>query len=173
MNVSRLIDLAVKKNDPKTHVDFLREHRLNVFVWPDAWRDANVANQLNWEKVEFGINAVNDVPEQRGLYAFRICVKNTILPPHGVLVYFGETSRTLRQRYKEYVRDSQRGAKRPRFENLFRLWADDLDFFFAPIDDDNCDLRAIEKILSDAVIPHCSINDFSAEIRRIIPVLRG
>lgn len=171
--MSSLFDLAQKKSEPKEPLDFYREHAVNVFAWPDAWRNANSAQALNWDKVEFGAATVDDVPEQRGLYAFSICVKNTIMPPHGVLVYFGETSRTLRARYKEYVRDSQRGSKRPRFENLFRLWSDDLDFFFAPIEDDECDLRVIEQTLNDAVIPHCVIKDFSAEIRRIIPVLRG
>ncbi len=171
--MSSLIDFAKKKSEPKTALDFYREHVVNVFVWPDAWREATVANDLNWEKVEFGAETVEAVPEQRGVYAFCICVKNSIMPPHGVLVYFGETSRTLRTRYKEYVRDSERGAKRPRFENLFRLWSGDLDFFFAPIDDDNCDLRQIEATLNDAVIPHCVTKDFSAEIRSIVPVLRG
>ncbi|WP_298362762.1 hypothetical protein [uncultured Litoreibacter sp.] len=171
--MSSLIDLAAKKNDPKTPLDFYREHVVNVFVWPDAWRNAAASEALNWVKVEFGADTIEDVPEQRGVYAFCICVKNSIMPPHGVLVYFGETSRTLRQRYREYVRDSERGAKRPRFENLFRLWPDDLDFFFAPIGDEDCDLRTIEQTLNDAVIPHCVIKDFSAEIRRIVPVLRG
>lgn len=171
--MSSLFDLAQKKSEPKGPLDFYREHVVNVFVWPDAWRDAAAANALNWEKVEFGAETINEVPEQRGIYAFSICVKNSIMPTHGVLVYFGETSRTLRTRYKEYVRDSERGSKRPRFENLFRLWPNDLDFFFAPIDDNNCDLRAIERILNDAVIPHCVTKDFSAEIRRMVPVLRG
>lgn len=171
--MSSLIDLAQNKSEPKTVEDYFREHVVNVFVWPEAWRKAETDNALNWGKVEFGAATVNDVPEQRGLYAFCICVKNSIMPPHGVLVYFGETSRTLRERYKEYVRDCERGAKRPRFQNLFRLWPGDLDFFYAPIEDDDCDLRVIEQTLNDAVIPHCVATDFSAEIRRIVPVLRG
>ena len=59
--MSRLIDLAVRQDDPKTHVDFLREHNVTVFVWPAAWRDTNVANALNWEKVEFGRDTVGVV----------------------------------------------------------------------------------------------------------------
>ena len=68
--MSSLIDLAAKKHDPKTPLDFYREHLVNVFVWPDAWRNADTDNALNWEKVEFGADIVDDVPEQRGLHAF-------------------------------------------------------------------------------------------------------
>jgi len=171
--LSRLFDLAQRKSVPKTTEDFFREHKLNVFVWPEAWRDARTLPDLNWAKVEFGQDTIPQVPETRGVYAFRICVRGSIVPPHGVIVYFGETSRTLRKRYKEYVRDCMRGAKRPKFEHLFTLWADDLDFFFAPIEDGTIDLKEIEKELNDAVIPHCVTADFSAEIRRIVPVLRG
>jgi len=171
--VSRLYDLASKKSEPKTPEDYFREHSFKVFLWPDAWRDANTPEALNWNKVDFGDATIGDVPEQRGVYGFCICVKNSIMPPHGVLVYFGETSRTLRQRYREYVRDCKRGAKRPKFENLFSLWPGDLDFYFAPINDQNRDLKEIEEELNDAVIPLCVTDDFSAEIRRIVPVLRG
>ncbi|MEO1020437.1 MAG: hypothetical protein AAFY56_22515 [Pseudomonadota bacterium] len=168
-----MFDLAKKKSDPKTPEDFLREHSFKVFLWPEAWRDAESAQALTWGKVEFGRGTINDVPEQRGVYAFCICLRGSIMPPHGVLVYFGETSRTLRTRYKEYVRDCKRGAKRPKFENLFSLWPDDLDFFYASIDDDACNLKDIEEALNDAVKPLCVTDDFSAEIRRIVPILRG
>ena len=171
--MSKLFDLAQRKSAPRTPQDFFREHRLNVFVWPDAWRNATTGQALNWGRVDFGSGAINDVPEQGGVYAFCISVKGSIMPPHGILVYFGETSRTLRKRYKEYLRECHVGAKRPKFENLFNLWPSDLDFFFAPIADDVCCLKEIEKILNDAVIPHCVTDDFSAEIRRIVPVLRG
>lgn len=66
-----------------------------------------------------------------------------------------------------------RGAKRPKFEKLFSLWPADLDFFFASIDDQEYDLKIIEELLNDAVIPLCVTDDFSAEIRRVVPVLRG
>ena len=96
-----------------------------------------------------------------------------ITHPSGSLLHADSQSRTLRKRYKEYVRDCRIGAKRPKFENLFNLWPNDLDFFFAPIEDDTCNLKEIEEALNNSVIPHCVTDDFSAEIRRIVPVLRG
>lgn len=171
--MSELFDLAAKKNEPKTPLDYFREHSLNVYVWPDAWRNASPEQPLNWGRVDFGSHTKKDVPKTRGIYAFCISVRGTIMPPHGVLVYFGQTSRTLQVRYGEYVRDCRIGTKRSKLANLFRLWPEDLDFYFAPIDDSGCDLEEIEEILNDAVIPHCVTDDFSAEIRSIVPVLRG
>ena len=171
--MSRLFDLVRRESEPKGVKEYLLEHSFTVFLWPAAWRDAQSAEQLHWTKVNFGRETVEDVPEVRGVYAFAICIKKSIMPSHGVLVYFGETTRTLRDRYLEYIRDSERGAKRAKFEELFELWADDLDFFFAPIHNAACNLKAIETGLNDAVIPYCVTKDFSAEIRRIVPILRG
>lgn len=171
--MSRLFDLARRESEPKGVKEFFKEHSFTVFLWPAAWRDAQSTEPLHWTKVEFGRGTIEDVPEVRGVYAFAICIKKSIMPSHGVLVYFGETTRTLRERYREYIRDSERGAKRPKFEELFDLWAEDLKFFFAPIQNAVCNLKTIETALNDAVIPYCVTKDFSAEIRRIVPILRG
>ena len=171
--MSRLFDLVRKKSEPKDVEDYFREHSFTVFLWPTAWRDAQSPEQLHWTRVEFGRAAIEDVPALRGVYAFSICIKDSIMPSHGVIVYFGETTRTLRDRYREYIRDSERGAKRPKFAELFDLWAEHLDFIFAPIQNPACDLKTIERTLNDGVIPYCVTKDFSAEIRRIVPILRG
>lgn len=170
--MSRLYDIAAAKREVKEPIDYFRAHHLEVYVWPLAWGNAATAQELNWGRVEFGQDTKEDVPEKSGVYAFCVSVKGTIMPSHGVLVYFGQTY-NLRERYKQYLRDCKIGAKRPKFENLFNLWPDHLDFFFAPIDDTDCDLEEIEAILNDAVIPHCVTRDFSAEVRRMVKILRG
>lgn len=171
--MSNLLDLVKTKSDTKGAENYFLEHAFKVYLWPEAWQNAKSDYGLRWHKVEFGKATIRDVPYVRGIYAFSICIKNSIMPSHGVIVYFGETSRPLRERYREYVRDSERGAKRPKFEHLFDLWSTDLDFFFAPIPDPNCNIKLIEAELNDAVIPFCVTKDFSAEIRRIVPILRG
>ena len=168
-----LIDLARRKSEPKIALDYLREHSFLITLWPEAWQSAASVHALNWERVEFGRATIAAVPEQRGVYAFCVSMRGTIMPPHGVIVYFGETSRTLRQRYREYIRDSEKGSKRPRFSDLFNLWSENLDFYYAPIGDLTYDLKIIEEALNDAVIPHCVTHDFSAEVRQIVPILRG
>ena len=171
--MTKLLDLAKKKSEPKEVADYFRDHSFDVFLWPDAWKSAQSDHALQWHKVEFGRSTIDAVPEIRGVYAFSISIRETIMPEHGILVYIGETSRTLRQRYREYVRDSIRGAKRTKLEYLFERWSSDLEFFFAPIADEDCNLKQIEMTLNDAVIPLCVTDDFSAEIRRLVPVLRG
>ena len=127
--MSKLIDLVKEKSELKDVQDFFRQHSFKVFLWADAWRKVKTEYALQWNKVEFGKASVNKVPEVRGIYAFSISIKNSVMPSHGVIVYFGETSRTLRMRYTEYIRDSRHGAKRTKLKNLFDLWVSDLDFF--------------------------------------------
>ena len=167
-----IIDLANRRSEPKTPLDFWRQHTVRTILWPLAWKDANAERPLNWERVEFSSRNADFVPQTRGVYAFSISIKNSIMPQQGAIVYFGETS-SLRRRYGEYIRARDRGPKRIKIGNLFDLWPNDLDFFFASIDDLGCDLESIEKTLNDAVIPHCVTDDFSAEIRRMVQILRA
>ena len=171
--VNKVLDLAEKKSESKNAADYFREHSFTVFLWPEAWRSVTTDVDLEWGRVEFGKETIGDVPEVRGLYALSVSIKETIMPPHGVIVYFGETSRTLRARYREYIRDSLRGGKRRKFGYLFDLWSSDLYFFFAPLADEDIDLKEIELSLNDAVIPLCVTDDFSAEIRQMVAILRG
>ena len=175
--MSRLIDLANKKKATKTTVDFLREHSFKVFLWPAAWKDAKVPVPLNWSEVEFTAASRNLIPKEKGIYAFVIEICDSIMPPHGVIAYIGQTGHesggTLRKRFGEYLRDKGRGSKRPLVEDLFTLWSADLKFCFAEIKDPTVDLHAVECTLNDAVIPRCVVNDFTAEIRSAVKVLRS
>ena len=171
--MNSILDLANSTPARKTAEDYYRAHTLSITIWPEAWRLAEVEVALVWESVIFGRNTIEEVPEVRGIYALCISVKDSIMPRQlGPIVYFGETSRTLRKRYQEYVKDSEKGAKRPKLQYLFELWSGDLDFCFAPVADPGIDLKQIEKVLNDAALPIFVTNDFSAEIRRIVAVLR-
>lgn len=167
------LDFAIQEPEPMDTEAYLRQHTLSVVLWPHAWRTADVGPPLEWSRVEFGKDTIADVPTVRGIYALSINIKRTMMPQHGILVYFGQTSRTLRKRYEEYIRESIRGAKRRRLRRLFARWRSDMDFFYAPIIDTSQDLRTIEMSLNDAVIPYGVVRDFSAEIRDIVEILRG
>lgn len=171
--MNSILDLVNNTPTPKTAEDHYKAHTLSITIWPLAWKNAEVLVDLDWNSVIFGRNTIEQVPEERGIYALCISVKNSIMPnQHGPIVYIGQTSRTLRIRYKEYLRDSEKGAKRPKLQKLFELWPEDLDFCFAPVTDPGIDLVQIEKVLNDAVMPIFVANDFSAEIKRIVAVLR-
>ena len=161
----------------RTAEDMYREHSFSVYLWPDLWRGQKGAHLFDWTEVPFTEDSVDDVPDQQGIYAFKIRITDTIMPEHSIIVYFGQSGAgsqaNLRKRFRQYLRDRDRGAKRPKFERLFRNWRDDLLFCFSSLDWDEKDLRKLENDLSDAVIPFCSSLDYSATIRRVVAVLRS
>lgn len=171
--MQKSLDFAMQEPEPMDREANFRQHTLPVVLWPHAWRTADVGPPLKWSRVEFGKDTIARVPRVRGIYALSINIKKTVMPEHGILVYFGQTSRTLRKRYEEYIRESVRGAKRPRLRRLFDCWGSDMDFLYAPLVDNSHDLRTIELSLNDAVIPYGVVKDFSADVRQIVAILRG
>ena len=161
----------------KTAEDFYRDHAFDVYLWPDLWRKQAGAQPYVWTEVPFEESSVDAVPAEQGIYAFKIRINNTIMPEHAVIVYFGQSGAgsqsNLRNRFRQYLRDRARGAKRPKFRWLFSNWSNDLTFCFASLNWAAADLLKLENDLSDAVIPVCSTQDFSARIRRIVPILRN
>ncbi len=167
-----IIDLANKRSEPKGLVDYWREHTVSAILWPSAWRTATIAQTLHWIRVEFSPRNAKKIPKTPGIYAFSISIKKSIMPENSTIVYFGETN-SLQSRYRDYLSEMKLGPKRIKFERLFRLWPKDLDFIYAEVPEDNVDLECIEETLNDSVIPECVVNDFSAEVVKLVRVLRG
>lgn len=167
-----IIDLADRQQEAKGPIDFWKQHTINAILWPLAWKNANVGFPLQWKRIEFCRKNIDQIPNSPGVYAFSISIKNSIIPSQGTIVYFGQAS-CLKSRYKDYIGERTRGSKRIKFGILFKLWPDDIDFTFTTIDDQSYSLDEVEKALNDAVIPHFVTNDFSAEIRRLVQILRG
>ena len=177
VELSSVIDLARRKNEPKTHLEFFQQHSFHTFVWPEAWRNVIPKAPLDWTEVDFEEASRDSIPKLKGVYAFKIFVRDTVMPQHGVIVYFGQTgagsSGTLRTRFGQYLRDKKKTPKRPLFAQLFELWGDDLVFCYAPTPWTKDEILSIESALNDAVVPWCVTNDFSAEVRAGVKVLRS
>lgn len=175
--MSGVIDLARRKNEPKTHLEFFQQHSFRTFVWPEAWREVTPKAPLNWKEVDFTEVSRTSIPSVKGVYAFKIFVHETVMPDHGMIVYFGQTGAgsagTLRTRFGQYLRDKKKTSKRALIAQLFELWGDDLKFCFAPTPWSKTEILKMESQLNDAVIPWCSTNDFSAEVRAGVKVLRS
>lgn len=174
---SNAFDLAASNATPRSAEDFYRDHAFTVYLWPALWRGQAGAQAFTWTEVPFDEASLEEIPSEQGIYAFKIRIANTIMPEHGVIVYFGQSGAgsqsNLKNRFRQYLRDRGRGAKRPKFQWLFSNWHDDLVFCFVSLNCSEEDLRKLENDLSDAVIPVCSTLDFSAHIRRIVPILRS
>lgn len=128
--------------------------------------------ELQWQQIPFREENADTILEQPGVYAFAIAHSQPGLPPHGYILYIGEVGgkkgpeRTLRARFKDYLREKTR-AKRPQVAYFLNAWETCLVFYFASLDPDTVDLFDVERRLNDAMIPPYSRGDFSAEIRQM------
>ena len=127
---------------------------------------------LQWKQKPFTKENVTRIVEQPGVYAFGVAHARDGLPPHGYILYIGQVgarsgrARTLRARFREYLREKSRG-KRPRIAYFLKTWETCLVFHFAALDPAAVDLLDVERRLNDAMIPPFSQADFSPGIRQM------
>ena len=125
---------------------------------------------LQWRQKQFSKKNAARIAEQPGVYAFAIVHGQIGLPPHGYILYIGQVgaksgpTRTLRARFKEYLREK---GKRPLVAYFLNTWKTSLVFHFASLDPNTVDLLDVERRLNDAMIPPFSQRDFSPEIRQM------
>lgn len=170
--MSKIFDIASRKNATKTAKDYYREHQVITYLWPDAWRDVTFPQLPNWQEVKFGGSDTKKIiPSKPGVYALRINIDHSAIPCNGLIAYFGISGDSLRDRYDDYLHEKEKGSKRPMIGELLDLWGNSLDFVFWVIERKLPTLKKIEKRLNDAVMPPFNINDFDGEVRRIRKVL--
>ena len=129
--------------------------------------------QLQWRQIPFRKDNVNSILDEPGVYAFAINHSQPGLPPHGYVLYIGQvggksgSKRTLRARFKDYLREKTGRTKRHHVAFFLNNWGACLVFHFASLDPDTVDLLDVERRLNDAMIPPFSRGDFSPEIRQM------
>lgn len=133
---------------------------------PTLWRGYANTTPLTWTLVRFTDTGFNAVPKSSGIYAFVIRHANAMFPPHGYIAYIGITGRTLRTRYREYLREKAR-CKRPHIHKLLTRFPDDLDFYFSTTDA-AVDLKALETDLLEAIDPPLNQVDRPAYFQQAI-----
>jgi hypothetical protein len=128
--------------------------------------------RLAWRSIPFRKRFFPTVMNTQGVYAFSVRHVEGGLPPHGYVVYIGqtgakksETNRTLRTRVKEYHREKKEGT-RLHVAEFLNKWAKCLSFHYAPVKPGSADLLELETKLNDALMPPYSVRDFSADIRK-------
>ena len=140
----------------------------SFFLDLTSWKKFDAGMTLNWQRVKFGPGTRNDVPEERGIYAFTLEVGANNLPSHGYIMYVGITgnksSANLRGRYSQYLRNLTNEDGRPKVCYMLLNWRDDLIFNFVPIPDKAVDLLAIERSFINSVMPPVNSADFEADI---------
>jgi hypothetical protein len=126
---------------------------------------------LVWKRVKFNPNNRKHVPNIRGVYAFIVSGAHVSLPPHGFVMYIGQSGegkpgRTLRLRYADYLAE-QKVQKRPGVHFMLTAWKACIDFCYAEVPDPLVNIKDLEMALNDAMFPPYSTQDFTAEIRDV------
>src|SRR5689334_23077073 len=95
-------------------------YRQRFIIHPKRLLALKLPLTLSWQKIRFAPANVEAIVEKPGVYALIIQHETNALPPHGYILYFGQTGapkkkdakgnkvRTLRDRYKDYLRDKIR-----------------------------------------------------------------
>jgi hypothetical protein len=162
------------------NVASLKNYQQSFILHPQQWRNFQNQARLQWQSIKFEQASLLSIPNVRGIYMFVVqfqdhSVLTIRFPLHGYIMYGGITGKeantgTLRKRFKNYLRDQKR-AKRVQIWSMLNKWKDDIYFHYSTIAP-RVNLGSLETDLNDAVIPPLVTNDFSAEVREMVRVLR-
>jgi hypothetical protein len=144
--------------------DYLLSFKYNTYLCPKYWENLDELSHLNWKSIKFNEENLSKVPEKPGLYSFIISPRKTN-HPQNYLGYIGKTSRTLNQRFKEYLDELDSIKGRPKVIRFLNKWEGYIDFCYVVLEDE--DLILLESKLNDAFLPPFN-SDFSASINKII-----
>ncbi|MDR2875713.1 MAG: hypothetical protein LBV44_07285 [Methylobacillus sp.] len=106
-------------------------------ISPSEFKRADIMPRLNWQSVEFTKSSKSMIPMEPGLYAFVVRIPFDGLPPHGWVMYIGQTGggksgATLQSRFGEYLANKKKPKNRPKVYYMLNAWDGSLAFYFAP-----------------------------------------
>lgn len=153
----------------KRELTRLKYYEQRFILAPERFRGSAIPGNLVWTTIAFTQLQLANVIAKPGVYAFSVVNRRLGMPPHGYLLYIGQTgakrnSRTLKQRAAEYMQEKKTGRRRHVWDFLNK-WSGHLNFHFAALDPKAFDLEETEKMLNDAMLPPFVINDFTTEIK--------
>ncbi len=149
-------------------VDRLKKDREEFWLSKTQWKRSKVPKTLKWNSVRFRKAESTAVPASRGVYAFLIKFCSDGIPPHGYLMYVGETGNdsqeTLRSRFLGYFSEMQ--AKERSIHYVLCKYENHLYFHYSLVLDRRRNLKRIEAWLCDTLVPPYNVKDFSVEMRK-------
>jgi hypothetical protein len=146
--------------------DQLIAHRYTFFLWPQKWSAYNLSDQFDWEIHPFQPDQVENIPSEPGVYSFVIQPGIASHPYCLYLMYIGKTNRTLRERFREYLREREDPDGRPKIVRLLNKYQGYTHFCCSAIEKKER-IGDIEDALINALLPPCN-DQFPAEVRRTI-----
>jgi len=148
VNMAYDIDFS-KKGDFKLHVR-------RFFLKPSFWVDPDniFIHKLKWKRIKFNKQNLTYLPTNKGIYCFVVIPKFKNFFETKYLFYVGKTKRTLKERFKEYLRDQRgKGKPRPKIFEMLNLYNDSLYFFYTEVNN-NSTIDEIEEKLLNTFFPH-------------------
>ncbi len=149
----------------------------------DVYTDPLIS--LNWKCIKFERDNANQIPTEKGVYAFFVEPRIAQFPSHGYLMYIGQTGhnseRNLRKRFGDYLyvknlsnrnRALLKSPNKGRIHDMLNIWAGYLYFYYAEVDPTQMDLKQLEQQLLDAFSPPFVDQGYSAEMGRAIKIGR-
>lgn len=162
-----------RKIDAATHgaeVDDVKKFTEPFVLHPGYWTGYTSACTLTWTHVDFTPAGRAKVPKNPGLYAFAVQPPHMDFPPSSWLFYVGEVgatrspTRTLWQRYKEYLDELDNNVRKKVGSFLYR-YRGYIRFYYCELDPTAVDLKKIESELISALWPEGNVKDYNAKTR--------
>lgn len=151
-------------NDVLNEQKELAGYNKTFTLWPKYWEKLKGIADYKWKSCTFDPNNVNLIPDSQGIYSFVINPRFSNHPQR-YLCYIGKTDRTLKMRYREYLKEMGNEKGRPKLLKLLNLWRGYLEFCYIVLD--NEDLSDLEKKFLVAFVPPCN-DEYTAEVNRIV-----
>lgn len=145
----------------------IKFHIRKFLLFPEFWEDEqnHIQIDLDWNQVKFTDENIEVIPENQGLYCFVMKPNIPNFFESRYLFYIGETQRTLKVRYSEYLRDQKgKGKPRPKVFEMLNLYKDYLYFYYARLDDSDL-IRINEEKLLNTFVPAINTQIPKAKIR--------
>jgi hypothetical protein len=143
------------------------EHRIiKTAIHPNRWTLFSATYTLNWVYAPFDPSSRNVISRNPGVYCFHIGYVNKGLPDVGYALYVGITTRPLRTRYGEYLREKDDPEGRFPVRKFLNVFVNELTFAYAPVDPSSVDLDRLELDLGGALMPPYSRKDLPARIKQ-------
>jgi len=132
------------------------------------WQNYQHLIPLNWQTFHLSLDEVDEIPNEPGVYAFLVIPSVEASMGAAYLIYIGETSRTLRSRYREYLKEVDAPFGRAKVLNFLQRYNEHVHFSCSVIDIALVEPEAVENELLKALMPPAN-SEFPAEVSRIVP----
>ena len=133
--------------------------------FPSRWRDFCDQYSLAWNYTPFERKQVAKISEEPGVYCFHIGHNLNCLPPIGLSLYGGITTRSLRARCLNYFWEKDAVQGRFWVRKFLQVFEGELVLGWSEVDSTAVNLNILEESFNDAMMPHYSVRDFSADVR--------